>query len=76
MIHIDQNEGWNIDTNLSLISHSCGFKAEYKGREIYGIKQFPDEATITDIRNMVTKAEEILSSSYQKLRPAKATYPN
>jgi hypothetical protein len=76
MIHVDQNDGWNIDTNLNLISHSCGFEAEYKGSEIYGIKQFPVEATITDIRKMVTKAEEILSSSQHKSRPVNATYPN
>jgi hypothetical protein len=69
MFKIDQNDGWNIDPRLSLISHSCGFEAEYKGKEIYGIKQFPIEATIIDIRNMVTRAEEVLSTScLQKLR--------
>jgi hypothetical protein len=63
MIQIDQFEGWNIDSRLSLISHRCGFEAEYRGREIYGIKQFPIEATILDIRNMVTKAEQVLAHS-------------
>ena len=63
MFQIDQEDGWKIDSKLSLISHSCGFEAEYKGREIYGIKHFPIEATIRDIRKMVTKAEELLSTS-------------
>jgi hypothetical protein len=69
MFKINQENGWDIDTRLSLISHSCGFEAEYKGSEIYGIKQFPIEATILDIRNLVSRAEEVLSNSYsQKLR--------
>jgi hypothetical protein len=68
MSHFDKNDGWKIDANLSLISHSCGFEAEYKGNEIYGINHFPLEATIIDIRNMVSKAEEVLSSSYHQLK--------
>lgn len=63
MMQIDQNDGWKIDPSLSLISHCCGFEAEYKGHEIYGIKHFPIEATIRDIRKMVSKAEELLSTS-------------
>ncbi|MEW8508030.1 MAG: hypothetical protein AB2598_15135 [Candidatus Thiodiazotropha sp.] len=63
MIKFDRNDGWEIDAKQRLISHSCGFEAEFKGCEIYGIKHFPIEATISDIRNMVVKAEEILSNS-------------
>ncbi|MES9993362.1 MAG: hypothetical protein ABW098_15540 [Candidatus Thiodiazotropha sp.] len=66
MIQFNGNNGWKIDTKQRLISHSCGFEAEFKGIEIYGIKHFPIEATITDIRNMVTKAEEILSDSSER----------
>jgi hypothetical protein len=66
MFKIEQDAGWNIDARLSLISHRCGFEAEYRGSEIYGIKQFPIEATIIDIRNMVARAEEVLSTSYLK----------
>ncbi|MEW8027979.1 MAG: hypothetical protein AB2792_19125 [Candidatus Thiodiazotropha sp.] len=77
MIQFDQNDGWNIDADLSLISHRCGFEAEYKGNEVYGIKQFPIEATILDIRNMVSKAEEILSSSYHHhMRQVSSTRTN
>ncbi|PVV10062.1 MAG: hypothetical protein B6D77_09125 [gamma proteobacterium symbiont of Ctena orbiculata] len=60
----DNQDDWDIDANLNLISHSCGFEAEFRGSEIYGIKHFPIEATILDIRRMVVKAEEILSQSY------------
>lgn len=64
MFKIDQDDDWNIDPRLSVISHSCGFEAEYKGSEIYGIKQFPIDATILDIRNMVSRAEEVLTNHY------------
>jgi hypothetical protein len=73
MIHLDENDGWKIDANHSLISHSCGFEAEYKGNEIYGINQFPIEATILDIRNMVCKAEQVLSNSYHQLKLVSST---
>ncbi|MEW7985110.1 MAG: hypothetical protein AB2805_18160 [Candidatus Thiodiazotropha sp.] len=77
MLQIDQNDGWNIDADLSLISHSCGFEAEFKGNEVYGIKQFPIEATILDIRNMVSRAEEILSGSYHhQLGRVSSSHPN
>ncbi|MES9971396.1 MAG: hypothetical protein ABW092_15290 [Candidatus Thiodiazotropha sp.] len=64
MIQFNENEDWDIDAKLNLISHRCGFEAEYKGNEIYGIKRFPIEATILDIRGMVVKAEEVLSQAY------------
>jgi hypothetical protein len=64
MIEFDENEDWDIDAKLNLISHQCGFEAEFKGSQIYGIRHFPVEATIIDIRQMVAKAEEILSLSY------------
>jgi hypothetical protein len=75
MIHFDQDDGWEIDASLGLISHSCGFEAEYKGNEIHGINQFPLEATILDIRNMVSKAEEVLSNSYYQLKLASSSRP-
>jgi hypothetical protein len=69
MFKIDQDDGWTIDSRHNLISHNCGFEAEYKGNEIYGIKQFPIDATVIDIRNMVSRAEEILSDAeFQNLR--------
>ena len=60
----ESQDDWDIDANLNLISHSCGFEAEYRGNEIYGIRHFPIEATILDIRRMVIKAEQILSQTY------------
>ncbi|MBT3046036.1 MAG: hypothetical protein AB2728_10375 [Candidatus Thiodiazotropha sp.] len=66
MIQFDRNDGWKIDAKQRLIRHSCGFEAEFKGCEIYGIKHFPIEATIRDIRNMVVKAEEILAEAKKK----------
>ncbi|MCU7923511.1 MAG: hypothetical protein KZQ88_12535 [Candidatus Thiodiazotropha sp. (ex Dulcina madagascariensis)] len=59
----DEDDGWQIHVEKRLITHRSGFKAEYKDASIYGIKHFPIEATIRDIRDMVVRAEEILSRS-------------
>ncbi|MCU7876125.1 MAG: hypothetical protein KZQ84_04860 [Candidatus Thiodiazotropha sp. (ex Lucinoma borealis)] len=56
----DRNE-WQVDSEKGLITHRSGFQAEFKGDCIYGIKHFATEATIRDIRDMVVKAEQILS---------------
>ncbi|MBV2121735.1 MAG: hypothetical protein B6D70_00690 [gamma proteobacterium symbiont of Stewartia floridana] len=61
MFTFNEDEGWQVNADQQLITHQNGFKAEYKGNCIYGIKHFPIEATIHDIRNMVSKAEEFLS---------------
>jgi hypothetical protein len=61
MKRFDDDNGWQVNTDQQLITHRNGFKAEYKGNSIYGIKHFPVEATIRDIRDMVLKAEEVLS---------------
>ncbi|MES9940624.1 MAG: hypothetical protein ABW104_11600 [Candidatus Thiodiazotropha sp. 6PLUC2] len=62
MSKYNEDTGWQVNADQQLISHQNGFKAEYKGDNIYGIKHFPVEATIRDIRDMVTKAEEVLAS--------------
>ena len=61
MHKFDDDDGWHVNTDQRLITHRNGFKAEFKGHSIYGIKHFPIEATIRDIRDMVLKAEEVLS---------------
>ncbi|MET0091391.1 MAG: hypothetical protein ABW068_15465 [Candidatus Thiodiazotropha sp.] len=61
MYEFKDDEGWQVNTHQRLITHRNGFKAEFKGNSIYGIKHFPLEATIRDIRDMVLKAEEVLS---------------
>ncbi|MEJ2621249.1 MAG: hypothetical protein P8163_13580 [Candidatus Thiodiazotropha sp.] len=61
MSKFDDDECWQVNADKQLITHQNGFKAEFKGNSIYGIKHFPVEATIHDIRNMVNKAEEFLS---------------
>ncbi|MES9830697.1 MAG: hypothetical protein ABW157_18795 [Candidatus Thiodiazotropha sp. LLP2] len=59
----EQNEdtGWQVNADQQMISHQNGFKAEFKGSNIYGIKHFPVEATIRDIRDMVLRAEKFLA---------------
>jgi hypothetical protein len=61
MHEFNDDDGWQVHVNQRLITHRNGFKAEFKGNSIYGIKHFPIEATIHDIRNMVEKAEEVLA---------------
>lgn len=61
MSKFHDDEGWHVNDKQQLITHQNGFKAEYKGSSIYGIKHFPLEATIRDIRDMVLKAEEVLA---------------
>ncbi|MCU7932398.1 MAG: hypothetical protein KZQ90_16475 [Candidatus Thiodiazotropha sp. (ex Codakia rugifera)] len=60
---MQENDGneWQIDSEKGLITHRSGFQAEFKGDCIYGIKHFAIEATIRDIRDLVVKAEKILS---------------
>ncbi|MEJ2611208.1 MAG: hypothetical protein P8179_14270 [Candidatus Thiodiazotropha sp.] len=61
MHRFDTDDGWQVNSVQRVITHQNGFKAEFKGGNIYGIKHFPHEATIRDIRDMVLKAEEFLA---------------
>jgi hypothetical protein len=55
-----EESGWDIQREEGLISHHSGFKAEFRDTSIYSILEFPHDATISDIRNWVMKAENLL----------------
>ena len=60
-----EESGWEIQRDKGLITHTSGFRAEFRDTSIYSICQFPYEATIHDIRNWVLQAESLPARDLQ-----------